>query len=67
LQTRCVPGWQWRGSTAHIEFAATPSDNAFVGKPQLQPAKRDLKSRCRFIVADEKIRHAQCERIKRAT
>jgi hypothetical protein len=53
-------------SNSYIEFAAAPGDDAFIGETQLETAKGDFKSRCRFLVTRKKISHTQCEQIQRA-
>jgi len=53
-------------SNLHVEFAAAPGNNAFIGETQLETAKGDFKSRCRFFVTRKKISDTQREQIQRA-
>src|SRR6266496_4119157 len=58
--------WQQCRSNPDIEFAAAPGDDAFIGEAQLETAKGDFKSRCRFFITRKKISHTQREQIQRA-
>src|ERR1700693_4260913 len=51
-------------SNAHIEFASAPGYDSFIGESQLQTPKCNLKSSHDFIIANEKICHAQRVRIE---